>query len=816
MKSIISLLAIFCLTFNNQSIFAQSTGAINGIVTDPGTKPITGATVSLLRLKDSVPIKTTLSDHEGRFEFEKLQPDTFYLTITAIGFAKFSSQPLVITHSSHLLTLPIIRLQNKEASALEAVTITGKKPLIERQTDRTIVNVDAFIGNAGSTALDVLARSPGVQVDNEGNISLKSKTGVLILVDDKPTYLSGADLAGYLRSLPSDQLDKIEIMTNPPARYDAAGNAGVINIKTKKIKKKGFNGSINSTYAQGVYWNTFNSLSLNYGRGKWNFFANTGLNEGRGFNDLDIERIYMNPDGSTRSYFNQHSFLRRYNRPLNAKLGVDYSLDKKTTLGIVLNGIRTNSITPIYNTSNLLDSHQSLDSVITADNYQREQFRNASINFNYRHQYDSSGRELSMDADIVGYSLNNDQIFRNASFQSNGIPKTRDTLTGSLPSNIRIYSFKADYTHPLPGKARLEAGIKTSFIKTDNIANYYNLLDAQPVPDLDKTNHFLYDEHINAAYLNYKKDLRRFGLQLGLRVENTLSKGHQLGNSAKPDSVFTRNYTSLFPTIYFSYKPDTSNRHQLVLSYGKRIDRPYFKDLNPFLAPLDKFTNYVGNPFLQPMFSHNFSLAHTFKGFLTTTLFYNYRKDQIGETIELQGTTFVSRPNNIGKTVEMGISLDATLHPAKWWTSILYGEYQRRASKGQLYTSFLDTSAFFGVVDITNQFQLNHEWSAELFSLYVGKRAIRQFVLGEFWHVNISVQKKVLQNKGALKLTLQDVFYSRVNKGIINNLQNGRGSYHNMGDSRQVRFTFSYSFGKSSGSQRNRSTSAETEQGRVR
>ena len=704
--------------------------------------------------------------------------------------------------------------KRQDTTVLKSVTVVGKKPLIERQIDRTVVNVDAFIGNAGSTALDVLEKSPGVQVENNGTISLRGKSGVLILIDDKPTYLSGAELAGYLRSLPADQLDKIEIMTHPPARYDAEGNAGVILIRTKRNKRPGLNGSINLTYGQGIYWRYTNSASLSYRTGKFNIITNLGHSRENGFNDLYINRRYKNNDGSIRSYFNQHSFIKRKFIPSNLKLAIDYEVSRKSTIGLMFNGVKNFGASSVDNISHLLNAMQKPDSTVTALNHQEDRFKSGSINFNYRYQIDTAGRVLTIDIDHARYAMRSDQLFRNASFDPDQHPKTSDTLSGYLPSDISIYSFKADYTHPFRGKGKLEAGIKSSQIRTDNVANYYNLIHNIPSADLDKSNHFIYREQIHAVYLNTNKEFGKFGLQLGLRAEHTALKGHQLGNSAKPDSSFTRNFTNLFPTFYLSYKPDSAEKHVLSFSYSKRISRPNFNNLNPFVAPLDKFTQYVGNPYLKPVFSHNATLAYTFRKKLTLSYFYNYHKDAIVETIELQGTTFISRPNNFGKGVETGFSVDATLNPSKWWTINFYSEYQRRSYKTLLYNMPIDTSGFFGMAQMNHQWSLPKDWSLELFAFYIGKRLNRQFVLGEFWAMNIGIQKKILDKKGSLKLNLPDAFYTRVNKGLINNLKNGAGDYHNMGDSRQLRLTFSYSFGKS-GSNNTRKTGAEAEAGRV-
>lgn len=221
--------------------------------------------------------------------------------------------------------------------------------------------------------------------------------------------------------------------------------------------------------------------------------------------------------------------------------------------------------------------------------------------------------ELTADLDYLRYDNTLSQGFDNSSYLPNGMLINHDLLTGALPSAIDIYAAKTDYTHPLKSGLKLAGGLKTSYTQTDNIANYFYTVNQNTTPDYDKTNHFIYKENINAAYINASRDFKRLSVQLGLRFENTVSKGHQLGNVQKPDSVFKRNYNGLFPTVYLQYKLDTAGNQQISLNYGRRIDRPYYEDLNPFLAPLDKFTYYTGNPFLRPAYTQNIELSHTYK-----------------------------------------------------------------------------------------------------------------------------------------------------------------------------------------------------------
>lgn len=789
---------------------------VSGKVADNNNKAVSGAVASLLRAKDSVSVKAKVTDSDGNFELRGMGYENFILMISSTGSKKYYSTPFVIDSASQSKHFPQIILQ-KESATLEGVTVAAKKSMIERKADRTIVNVDAFISNAGSNALEVLEKAPGVQVDNNETISLRGKPGVLIYIDDKPTYLSGADLASYLKSLPAASLDKIEIMTTPPAKYDAAGNAGIINIKTKKTKIKGFSGTAGTSYRQAKYADVRNNFSFNYRNNKLNLFSNNSYSEGRNFNDLDISRRYNNPDGSLRSAFAQNSYIKRWYSSLNLKIGMDYSLSKKTTVGIVLSRLNRPSTQKTNNTGMFTHLQNITDSVITADNSEDAGFKNSGINLNFLYEPDSIGNTLSMDADYLRYTTGNDQVFKNASFNGTNILKAQDELTGALPSYLDIYSFKADYTHPLNKKSKLETGIKTSYITTNNIGSYFTVLNNIPVPDYEKTNHFMYNENINAAYANFSTELKKISLQLGLRAENTISKGHQLGNPIKPDSSFRKNYTNLFPTIFASYKLDSAGNSQLNLAYSKRIDRPYYEDLNPFISPLDKFTYYAGNPFLKPQFTQHIELAHSYKNKLTTTIFYDGIKDEMDETIELNGNTFISRTGNIGKKDIFGYSIDATIKPVKWWTVLTYFQYLYQHTQSRVYTEAVNTKGGWYSANLVNQFALTKGWSTEL--TLRGRTAILdgQFKTGKTGVINIGAQKKMLKDKGTLKIAVQDLLKTRINEGYINGLKDGSGYYHNLNDSRALVLAFTYRFSKGAKNKEERKTGgADDEQNRVK
>ena len=585
-----NLLTAIFLIFSMAS-FAQ-TAKISGLIIDGGDqKIIDAATISLLNAKDSSLVKFSLTDKEGNFSFENLKNGNYLVMASSVGHRKVYSSPVAITEGANV-SVGTLRLIS-QTTTLQTVAVEAKKPYIERKLDRTIVNVDASISNAGSTALEVLEKSPGISVDKDGNISLKGKQGVIIYLDGRPSYLSGPDLANMLRNMTASQLDQIEIMTNPPAKYDAAGNAGVINIKTKKNKLFGYNGSITSSYVRGRFSRYNEAASYNYRNNKINIFSNFNYNKQHRGEELYIIRNFR--DATTKnikSIFDQKSEMENKRDFYSAKIGADYSISKKTTVGAVINGYSnpgqwtSSTNTFIYDPNNVLLKRTS---TFTENN---EKWKNFSTNVNFRTVLDSTGQELTADLDYIQYKSTNTQPLTSSYFDNMGHQTgPSDILIGNLPSNIKIYSGKMDYTLPLKKGAKFEAGIKSSYVQTDNNAVYDSLKAGNAILDSARSNHFIYDENINAAYVNYSRPLsKKWSAQFGLRLENTTANGNSKGyafNTAQnkfayTETKFNRSYTQLFPTIYLQYSANEKN--QFVINYGRRIERPDYQDINPFCS----------------------------------------------------------------------------------------------------------------------------------------------------------------------------------------------------------------------------------------
>jgi hypothetical protein len=813
LKQVLFLTLFTLLLFNFAK--AQTTGGkISGSVVDDAKKPLDGATVILLIAKDSTVVSTQLAKPDGSFAFQNLKDNTYQIKATYIGYKNYRIDNVLVSQQKPV-NLPAFILSSA-GKTLNEVSVTAQKSYIQQKIDRTVVNVGALISNTGANALEVLEKTPGVQVDADGNITFKGKSGVLVMIDDKPTYLSAANLATYLRSLPSSSLDQIELMDNPPAKYDAAGNAGVINIKTKKNTVRGFNAVVSADYAQGFYGRHNESINMNYRINKVNLFANLAYNEQKTFRRLEIDRNYFDANGAPTSSLKDISYFRPTDKNTNIKAGMDYYVSPKTTWGVVFTGNLSSGhdSSPVY--SLLYGKNSELDSTINTLNTSKNKFNSGGVNLNYTHKFDSTGRALTFDLDYIRDVSGGNQMFVNNTFLPDNTLTNSRTLNDDLPANINIYSAKADYSHPFKGKAKLEAGVKSSYVNTDNAANYFNVIDNVSTVDYNNTNRFIYKENLNAAYVNFNKNFGRFSLQTGLRVENANGNGHQLGNAEKADSSFINHYTNLFPTAYFSYNLDTAGHNVLVLSYGRRIGRPNYGSLNPFTFFVDEFTYFSGNPFLKPQYADNYKLAYSFRSLFTVAVAYNYTTDVQGETIHKSGSVFISTQGNIGRQKTLDFSVNTNFQPAKWWSVNLYAEVYNNTYQGAFYTGYLNQSQVTFSGNGNNQFTISKTWSAELSGFYDSGGTYGQFVTLPKGMLNAAIQKKILNNKGSIKLNMRDILHSFSPSGTITNIVGANATFHNFLDTRVATLAFTYSFGKSTNTPPKRETGgADSEQGRA-
>ncbi len=704
----------------------------------------------------------------------------------------------------------------KTDTLMENVTVRGHKPLFEQKIDRLVVNVNASITNAGSNALEVLQKTPGVLVNDNGSIILKGRSGVLVFVDDKQIFLTGNDLINYLRSLPAEMLDVVELMSNPPAKYDAAGSGGVINIRLKKSRIKGFNGNVSASYSHAYYPRPNGSFNINFRRNKLNFFSSLGISRIHNHRILEIHRKIFENDHTQRSAFDQSTLILIKAMAYNMRSGFDYFLSPRTTIGFVHQGSIVNQKDLRQLMGSVYGSTPSIDSIIQAENTASPRMHFNSYNLNYSHQYRQTGRSISSDLVLINFNSNNHVQFTNNILDPAGNPKSSDKLKGDLPVHIRIYTAQIDYTQPLKNKGRLELGAKTTHTNTNNRALYDNWQNNQWVPDYDRTNHFQYKEYIGAAYINFNKETKRITIQTGLRFEKTWLKGHQLGNIVKPDSSFKQQYAGLFPTAYLSYRLDSTD-NRILISYGRRIFRPFYQDLNPFLIPLDKFTYFAGNPALKPQYTNRYELSWLYKNLLNTTILYSVSKNVQQETAEQKNSIFISRNANIGRQVTKGITTNLNWRTSKWLSSNVYVQVINNHFKGILYGQLLDNQATYWSMNVVNSFTFNKGWGAELSGFYTSRNISGQYILLPWWQLHAGVQKRLLKNKATVRFNVRDIFKSMRIGGDITSIANASASFLNHFDSRSFTLTFNWNFGKNTNIPERRQTrDTGSEEGRVR
>ena len=813
-------LLVFCISISFISLAQTKIGKINGFISDNTNKPVQSVSVSLLKAKDSSLVKMATTGKDGKYEFENIAEGNYFITATSVGYEKKNSVSFSVNAAEPVINPGTLQMM-EAAKGLKGVTVTSQRPFIETKIDKTVVNVDASPTSAGATALEVLEKSPGIMVSNDGAISLRGKAGVIVMLDGKQTFLSATDLANLLKNMPASAIDQIEIMTNPSAKYDASGNSGIINIKTKKGRAGGFNGSVMVGFTTSYFENskghlyvipkTQNSINFNYRKNKINFFGNYNPNYFRGMNELNITRTKLDQNHTILGYNDVETQFKFGNNNHTLKLGLDYFADKKNTFGVVVSGFTfSGHPTPTTITTSADAGHQVLSTMLSkTDN--RIHFKNFTSNFNYRHVFDSTGRELTADLDYITYDNVSNMRLETDFYNGGGQPVGNELLLkGHLPSGINIFSAKSDYTHPLKKGGRIEAGVKSSFVKNNNLVEYERWDGAKWEADA-RSNHFIYNENINAAYLNANKQFGKWSLQAGLRVENTIAKGYQVTN----DSTFKRNFTNVFPSAFISYALNKTN--QLTLSYSRRVNRPNYQDLNPFIYFLDSLSYRKGNPFLLPQFTHNIEISHSFKSRLITTVNYNNTTDVISQILKPEGDIVFLTTDNVARFTNMGISITAPVPVTKWWNLNLFTNIFRNHYKGVYDGKPLDLAYTSFMINMTQTFTIKQGFTLEMNGFYRA-RGVDQLSINEPMYVlSFGGQKTVLKGKGTVRLNLRDPFWLQKYKGKTQyDIVDTRVS--NRWDNRQVTATFTYRFGKNNQQNpppRRRNNASQDEQNRV-
>lgn len=811
MKNLLHILYCTGLLLLGQSLFGQQTSEISGKVQDEAGSLMGFTTLVLHNMPDSSVVKMALSAEDGTYEFITLPAGEYRLSASNAGQSYLSERFSLAAGEKKGLDINLATA----VTELDEVQIQARRPLVEVRPDMTIFNVEGQAIAIGENAFELLRKAPGVIIDNNDNLILAGKSGVRIYIDGKPSPLSTADLANMLKGMQSNQIELIEIITNPSARYDAEGNAGIINIRLKKEKGLGTNGSLALGYAIGTYGKYDGSLTLNHRGKKYNAFGTYSGGRGFTFSFLDFYReqsgqSFDQDTRITRDYFNN-----------NFKAGVDFFIGKNATLGVMANGNVTDNESLSRSNTGIVDlaTDEATNRLIASNESLNDQ-NNLNLNVNFLLRGENSS-ELSADVDYGRYRIDA------TSFQPNYFlaPKTPDTLFTNIfginsPTEIDIYTVKADYSRDGFG-GKVSVGAKGAFVQTDNAFNFSDIVEGQRILDEDRSNRFVYDENIIALYGIYQRKLgKKWNAEIGLRAEYTRTKGELTSTQQTGLDTVNREYTNLFPTAGLTFNPNRN--HSFRLNYSRRIDRPRYQDLNPFRNQLDQFSFQEGNPFLLPQFSHSLQLTHTFKYRYTTSLSYTYTNNfftQITDTLD-ENSSFL-RQENLDSRQVVNLNMSAPIQLNKWWRTYSNLGLSHTRNNGD-FNAEGETGKDVQISRLTfniyqqHTFQLNKVVALELSGFYNSPSIWgANYLTQRFWAVNTGAQFRLWQQRGILKVSVSDVFYSMQWRGI----QDFGGLFFDASggwESRQLKLNFTYNFGSNDVKKaRRRKTGLEDEKGRV-
>lgn len=820
-RTLLSLL--FCSTLFT-SLFAnptspdnfagKDTGKILGQVIGVDGHPLSFANVLLYQVSDSALVKAEYTDENGAFELQQIAAGKYWINVTYVGLPEYNTDAFEVS-TNQVFTLPEIKMSSGGVELTEVVVKTSR-PIVEVHADKTVFNVDGSVNATGSDAMELLRKAPGVVVDNNDNIMVSGKNGVQVYINGKPTYLSTSDLAAYLKTIQSSEIDNIEIITNPSAKWDAEGNAGIINIKMKKDKRLGANGSVDLGYQRGDYNNYNTSLSGNYRNKKMNTFGRYSYNDRKGTNFFNLyrEQVGLSYD-QTNPGINE-------NQSHNFRLGNDFFLNDKNTLGVLVTGYNSEHIGD-QNSSMLIRNIGSttVDSSLLASTLTDS--KNANYNFNLNYRFDN-GKGIVWNVDGDYGLFRNDTENNNPNYIYDGLGRTENDILSKeeflmvAPTDIDIYTMKVDHERPFL-KGQLSTGVKYSLVSTDNDFKFYNIIEGKELLDEDRTNRFVYDENVNAVYANYAGKTGKWGYQAGLRIEQTISEGDLTAMKPVNDQNVKRDYIDYFPSAGLTWQANEKN--QFGLTYSRRIDRPSYQDLNPFEGRLDKLTFEKGNPFLRPQYTHSVGLTHTYAYRFNTSLTYSKTTDLITRLTDIdernESASFITY-ENLANQENISLNISTPLPITKWWNAY-----------ANISTYYTHNTADFGdgkIIDLDvwaynlyaqNTFNLPKGIVFELSGWYSSPSIWGgNFKTKRMGAMDMGLQKKFLEDKATLKIALSDVF--KTNEWSFESFYGalyirGGGGW----DSRRLRVNLTYRFGNDQvKGARRRSTGLEDEKKRVK
>ncbi|MFK8163233.1 MAG: outer membrane beta-barrel protein [Lewinella sp.] len=784
---------------------------IKGQVQDADGAAVAFANVALYTIPDNKLVKVETTDDAGLFRMDGIADGSYNLVVTYLGAPDLRIEDVKATNG--VLDLGVLKMAPAAVELAEA-TVTATRALVEIKPDRTVFNVQGTINAVGQNGLDLLRKAPGVTIDNNDNINVLSRSGVLVYVNGKRLPLAGEELANYLRSLTAEQIDRIDIITNPGAKYEAEGNAGIIDIRLSKAENEGANGTANLTSTQGQYNRTNASVAGNYRNSKLNVFSRIGTVQSESFNRINFDMLQngLRLQESMRSQNDNTDYFGQF--------GTDFFLNKNSTIGFLASGSFQDGINTGTDDFLISTIGGPVDSILLAGSTSNTTRNRGEFNLNYR--YDpGKGKSLNVDLDYG--------TFRNTNLRrqpNTYVTPDRETVLAEIvntfdtPRDIDIYTFKVDYEQPI-GKGQFGTGIKLSQVGTKNTFLFFDELGNEQVLSDTRSNLFDYDENVYAAYMSYSgKFSEKISYTAGLRSELTDATGMLTAfrEDLQEDPVEI-DYLSFFPSAGLTYALNQRKGNTVSLNYGRRINRPDYNVLNPFRNQISQLSYETGNPFLRPEIVDNMELGYTLAYRYNFKLAYSKTSDQITRLIGPDDIDpragFIGWDNLAKKTV---ISFNASLPftVTKNWdafVNVSASHINNQADYGENGT--IDLQAFSYSFFQQQTFKLPGEFTGEISGYFAGPGIWGGvFEYGESWALNLGLQKKFLGDKLNVKLSANDIFYQSGWVGVSE--FNGQRSEGNGNwDSRNVALSMSYAFGNQKVKSRKRKTGLSEEAGRV-
>ena len=781
-KPVILVLLGILVTHNSYSQ-TKIHSLLNGRVTASNEDPIESVTI-LLYKSDSTLYRTAISDKNGEFSVPNVDYGHYSLSVNHVNFNPFTMD---IQFDSSTTNISVILDSFDSKQTIEVVIVTAKKQSSEKKLTKLIVNVAESIIASNDNLLDILQKAPSVMITPDNKVAIGGKPGALILIDGRETHLSSGELINMLQNQPSSNIDRLEIIANPPAKYEAAGSAGIINIITKKEKTLGFNSNITSGFSYGETPKYNAGFSGNYRFKRILIFGSYDYSNNKNLYRPDQIRTF-NKNTDNQTVFNQKGEILSHSRNNYYKIGADFTIDSNNTIGIILNGYDNRSKGNGINTTNIGRNIANVDSSIIAESYTENSSVNNSYNINYTSIL-SKNINLSANLDYSKYSGDINSLIDNVFINSSRLPYR---ISNQLPVNINIKSAKLDLTIPINKYLNVETGLKLSSTSTDNDFIFKSDVESQSnelIVDSARTNHFIYDERINAYYFNGKGTFKKLEYELGLRAEHTISKA----NSLTSNLVVDRNYLNFFPSISIGYSFLKNGITEL--SYSKRIDRPLYSDLNPFVIFYNEYSFEQGNPYLKPSISNSLQLSQSVNNKLFLSFSYTRTVD-IPSVIyrkAIDSESTIVTTENISSLNNYSFSMSYPIISSKIFNSRLNANiYYNRFATVEPAINPNDKLTF--TANSSTQINISRGFNGELNMVYMSPAAYGIIITEPIFSFNIGLRKSIGDNLN-IGLSATDIFNTVRTAGRILN-QDVNIYIHQKPETRQIKLSLAYKLGR--------------------